>query len=101
MLLHFPVFLNWLDYYKDQHVEGKKACKKGVMGLPCKLCHIRALYHSYWDGEGDQQTSFDNLADTVVFDWTEKSGEHKGQQDAAEFWAEVYDQFMADTMETL
>ena len=101
MLLHLPAFLNWLDYYKDQHVKGKKECKTGKMGLPCKLCHFRTLYHSYWNGEGDHQTSFDNLADLIFYDWTEKYGEHRGQQDAAEFWIEVYEQLMGDTMDIL
>lgn len=101
MLLHLPAFLNWLDYYKDQHIEGEKGCKTGVMGLPCRLCHMRILYHSYWDGEGNHQTSFDNLADTVLFEWNGKYGEHKGQQDAAEFWTEVYEQFLGDMMDIL
>ncbi|KAJ5539210.1 Peptidase C19 ubiquitin carboxyl-terminal hydrolase 2 [Penicillium frequentans] len=101
MLLHLPAFLNWLDYYHDQHVEGKKGCKTGVMTLACKLCHIRNLYHSCWNGEGSHQTSFDNLANTILFDWNKKYGEHKGQQDAAEFWTEVYEQFLGDMMDIL
>ncbi|KAJ6010549.1 hypothetical protein N7451_001961 [Penicillium sp. IBT 35674x] len=101
MLLHLPAFLNWLDDYKHQHIEGDKGCKTGVMGLPCRLCHFRILYHSYWDGEGNYQTSFDNLADTILLEWDAKYGEHKGQQDAAEFWTEVYDQILADMMDIL
>ncbi|KAJ5928039.1 hypothetical protein N7466_006995 [Penicillium verhagenii] len=95
MLLHWPAFLNWLDYYKDQHCEKRGICILGAEALPCKLCQFRELASIYWGTvDGDRTEKFTALTKLIGSEW---GAPPRVQQDVAEYWPEVYRQLRNET----
>ncbi|KAJ5584119.1 uncharacterized protein N7459_003919 [Penicillium hispanicum] len=98
MLLHAPVFLHWVDWYRRHHIPRGETCRLGEDEQECKVCLFHGFCTIYWGSDRtDYKTRFDDFWDLVFNDWA--GGTNEGQQDPAEFFPELYRQFHEDVRE--
>jgi hypothetical protein len=96
MLLHLPVFLSWLKWYRQHHFPNGEDCGLGKDGFECKPCTFYALAEGYWDSSAyDYLQELENLWSRVFSDWDE--GTRSGQQDTIEFLPELLSQLREHT----
>lgn len=96
MLAHAPVILHWVEWYRFQHVPQNRVCQFGQNEGRCKVCLLYDLLLTFWDSDaGDCEATLAELWDRVFPDLN--GGTMTGEQDAAEFWAELYRQLSEDT----
>ena len=100
MLLHSPVFIHWVAWYRKHHIPEGQPCKLGSFKQTCKVCLMHDLCVSYWDNNaGNYEECFQTMWERVFSDWAD--GNNKGQQDTTEFWPELYRQLYEDTRDLL
>ncbi|KAJ5576312.1 Peptidase C19 ubiquitin carboxyl-terminal hydrolase 2 [Penicillium sp. DV-2018c] len=94
MLLHLPVFHNWLNIYIQCHCLDGTPCKMGgstdTGPRECKLCELHKVYQAYWNDEKIPPV-FHELTEKIFQDWKEP-GARKEQEDAEEYLGKVYEQ---------
>lgn len=96
MLLHLPVFLSWLKWYRQHHIPDGERCSLGGDGMECKPCLFYNLAEGYWDSsEFDYLEEMNALWGRVFSDWD--AGNHEGQQDSTEFFSALLNQLREET----
>lgn len=94
VLLHSPVVLNWVNWYKKHHAP-TNACQRGAFGAPCKLCLLHDLSTAYWAGNKKAAINALKTLSAAIF-WTWKGeSEQEGdtQEDAPEYFEQMIEQF--------
>lgn len=99
MLLHLPVFLNWLTHNAERHVPLGQECRIAGQAGRCKLCRFIDVMLGYWVPSRDPNGVIQQFWTRVFQDWN--GGANGGQQDAVEFWAELFRQFKVETRSLL
>ncbi|KAJ6013250.1 hypothetical protein N7540_007841 [Penicillium herquei] len=94
MLFHYPVFLQWLNYYYREHSgREERRCREGTNGMECKLCQFLHLARNYW--EEDEEECFSRhqaFVNIILADWN--NGRHAGrEQNILDFYVELQSQF--------
>lgn len=99
MLAHSLTLLHWLEWYRFHHVAQYKECTDGKNHGRCKLCLLYDVLLTFWvRAAGNCEVTLDALWEQVFPDWND--GTMTGEQDAAEFWSELYRQ-MAEDIKTI
>ena len=109
MLLHAPVFLNWVNWYKEHHAPNGQICKLGENEGPCKICLFHNLSTLYWEGGGrDERLGECNLALAILSaqvwrSWDrfmtegEQGEEGDQEEDSSEYFGHLYEQLKDST----
>lgn len=96
LLLHAPVFCNWLNWYKNHHAPKGYTCQRGEDGKECKVCQFQALCAVYWDGGvGKWKTTLNTITESVYDTW--RADQEDEQSDAGEYLEEVVSQLREAT----
>lgn len=98
MLLHAPVFLNWIAWYKNHHAPDGHPCLV-TKGSPCKICLFHDISTRYWASAEDCDTVLDTLSKEIFLSssGSEEDTEGENEQDAPEYCEQVYEQLKEDT----
>lgn len=96
MLAHTSILMHWVEWYRFNHVPAKQVCTLGKKNGRCKICLLYDVLLTFWHCEaGDCEATVTALWDRIFPDWNK--GKMFGEQDAAEFWSELYRQLYEDT----
>ncbi|OGE57416.1 hypothetical protein PENARI_c002G03951 [Penicillium arizonense] len=88
LLLHAPVFCNWLNWYKNHHAPKGYTCQRGEYGKYCKVCQFQALCAVYWDGGvGKWKAILDTITKSVYDTW--RADQEDEQSDIGEYLEQV------------
>jgi hypothetical protein len=103
MLMHAPVFLNWVNWYKEHHAAENSNCKSGEHGGPCKVCLFHYISTPYWQG-GEQKPRLADcnkataiLSQQVWRAWGRGGQEGRQEEDSPEYFEHLYEQLLQDT----
>ncbi|KAJ5634908.1 hypothetical protein N7528_002750 [Penicillium herquei] len=93
MLLHYPLFLQWLNYYYREHSGPWAECQFGNNGMECKLCQFLHFARNYWRPDVEECLSrHQAIVNIFLADWD--GGNHAGsEQNALDFYIEIQRQF--------
>ncbi|KAJ5727088.1 hypothetical protein N7493_004908 [Penicillium malachiteum] len=93
MLLHYPVFLQWLNYYYREHSGPGTQCQFGTNGMECKLCQFLHFARNYWRRDEEECLSrHQAIVNIFLADWD--GGSHAGsEQNFLDFYIEIQRQF--------
>ncbi|KAJ5728551.1 uncharacterized protein N7483_003059 [Penicillium malachiteum] len=93
MLFHYPVFLQWLNYYYLEHSGRDRRCTEGFDGMDCKLCQFLHLARNYWAEDREECLSrHQAFVNTILADWD--GGSRAGrEQNILAFYIELQSQF--------
>lgn len=95
MLAHSINLLHWIEWYRFKHVVPHQECTAGKNHGRCKACLLYDVILTFWvQGAGDCEITVSAFWDNFFPDWN--AGLMKGEQDAAEFWSELYRQLAED-----
>jgi hypothetical protein len=101
MLMHAPVFLNWVNWYKKHHA-GKDDCEGGQNRGPCKICLFHDISTPYWEGGeseeilGSCDEALDILSAQVWSAWGRQGKEGDIEEDSPEYFEHLYHQLLQD-----
>lgn len=109
MLLHLPVFLNWVRLCVIAHVDPEGECPSGQgpdtedEDTRCKVCLLHDLIDAFWDPKGDKddlKIALGDFWDVIYEDWVDgkpQDGDNQDdQQIIPEFISEILKQLSED-----
>lgn len=92
MILHMPIFYNWLTWYKDHHAPKGHVCKLGSSEegpSECQVCQLAEIFQGYWAGETESwMLTFKSLTHSLLYGW--KPAGVDSEQDPAEYFEVLY-----------
>lgn len=96
MLAHSVNLLHWFEWYRFNHVPQFGECSNGKNSGRCKSCLLYDVLITFWvQAAGNCEVTVTAFWDRFFPDWN--GGAMTGEQDAAEFWDEVYRQLAEET----
>jgi hypothetical protein len=95
MLLHLPIFCNWLDVYLQCHLPDDTPCNMGSSTVTgpreCKLCELHEICTSDWNNE-EIPLVFTQLTKKILQTWKKATTTATAEEDPAEYLEEVFNQ---------
>lgn len=94
MILHMPVFYNWLIWYKDHHAPKGHVCLRGSSEdgpSACPVCQLAEIAQGYWAGKTATESwmpTFEALTHSLLQGW--KPAGVDSEQDPAEYFDVLY-----------
>ncbi|KAJ5196400.1 hypothetical protein N7449_006879 [Penicillium cf. viridicatum] len=94
MILHMPVFYNWLIWYKEHHAPKGHVCLLGSSAdgpSECQVCQLAEIAQGYWAGETETKSwmpTFKSLTRSLLHGW--KPAGVDSEQDPAEYFDVLY-----------
>lgn len=94
MILHMPVFYNWLIWYKQHHAPKGHVCLRGSSKdgpSQCPVCQLAEIAQGYWAGEAETESwtpTFKSLTHSLLHGW--KPTGVDSEQDPAEYFDVLY-----------
>ncbi|KAJ9483725.1 hypothetical protein VN97_g9681 [Penicillium thymicola] len=94
MILHMPVFYNWLIWYKDHHAPKGHLCLLGSSEdgpSACPVCQLAEIAQGYWAGKTVTESwmpTFKALTHSLLQGW--KPAGVDSEQDPAEYFDVLY-----------
>ncbi|KAJ5836171.1 Peptidase C19 ubiquitin carboxyl-terminal hydrolase 2 [Penicillium robsamsonii] len=92
MILHMPIFYNWLIWYKEHHAPEGHVCKLGISEdgpTECQVCQLATIAQGYWAGETKSwKPAFRSLTRLLLRGW--KPAGTDSEQDPAEYFDVLY-----------
>jgi hypothetical protein len=101
MILHMPIFYNWLIWYKNHHAPQGHVCKLGSSEedpMVCRVCQLAEIFQGYWADETDEtdwMSTFDSLTNSLLHSW--KPAGTDSEQDPAEYFGVLYNAIKEST----
>ncbi|KXG49458.1 Peptidase C19, ubiquitin carboxyl-terminal hydrolase 2 [Penicillium griseofulvum] len=101
MILHMPIFYNWLIWYKNHHAPQGHVCKLGSSDddpMECQVCQLAEIFQGYWAGETDEtdwMSTFDSLTKSLLHSW--KPAGTDSEQDPVEYFGVLYNAIKEST----
>ncbi|CAI7649068.1 unnamed protein product [Penicillium glandicola] len=88
MILHMPIFYNWLVWYKRHHAPEGHVCKLSD-GTECRLCQLYEIARGYWIDESKSwMPTFKSFTHSLLHGW--KPAGTDSEQDPAEYFEILY-----------
>ncbi|CAG8907331.1 unnamed protein product [Penicillium egyptiacum] len=92
MILHMPIFYNWLTWYKKHHAPKGHVCNLGLYEegpSQCQVCQLTEISQGYWAGESESwKPTFKALTQSLLNGW--KPAGVDSEQDPAEYFDVLY-----------
>ncbi|OQD94788.1 hypothetical protein PENSOL_c024G04225 [Penicillium solitum] len=94
MILHMPIFYNWLIWYKEHHAPKGHVCLLGPSEdgpSECEVCQLAEIAQGYWAGQAETESwmpTFKSLTNSLLRAW--KPAGVDSEQDPAEYFDELY-----------
>ncbi|KAJ5506279.1 Peptidase C19 ubiquitin carboxyl-terminal hydrolase 2 [Penicillium expansum] len=92
MILHMPIFYNWLIWYREHHAPKGYVCNLGSSEegpSECQVCQLAEISQAYWAGETESwMPTFDSLTHSLLHGW--KPGGVDSEQDPAEYFEVLF-----------
>ncbi|KAJ5383296.1 Peptidase C19 ubiquitin carboxyl-terminal hydrolase 2 [Penicillium concentricum] len=99
MILHMPIFYNWLMWYKEHHAPEGHLCKLGISNegpTECQVCQLATIARGYWAGETKSwKPAFRSLTRSLLQGW--KPAGTDSEQDPAEYFDVLYNAIKSST----
>ncbi|KAJ6186316.1 hypothetical protein N7519_007617 [Penicillium mononematosum] len=96
MILHMPIFYNWLAWYKKHHAPQGHGCSLGIAFSECQVCQLANISQSYWTGSSKTWIpTFGILTESLLLGW--KPAGVDSEQDPAEYFDVLYNAIKEST----
>ncbi|OQE40216.1 hypothetical protein PENCOP_c006G01950 [Penicillium coprophilum] len=99
MILHMPIFYNWLIWYKKHHAPEGHVCRLGFSDegpTECYVCQLAEIAQGYWAGESTSwKPAFRSLTRSLLRSW--KPAGINSEQDPAEYFDILYNAITEST----
>ncbi|KAJ5442349.1 Peptidase C19 ubiquitin carboxyl-terminal hydrolase 2 [Penicillium cf. griseofulvum] len=98
MILHMPIFYNWLIWYKSHHAPKGHLCKLGSSDdgpMECQVCQLAEICQGYWAGETSWKPTFESLTKSLLHGW--KPAGIDSEQDPGEYFDMLYNAITKST----
>jgi hypothetical protein len=96
MILHMPIFYNWLAWYKKHHAPQGHGCRLAIGFTECHVCRLADIAQAYWAGNSRSWLeTFDILTQSILLGW--KPTGAGTEQDPAEYFDVLYKEIKAST----
>ncbi|CAI7672082.1 unnamed protein product [Penicillium crustosum] len=94
MILHMPIFYNWLIWYKEHHAPRGHVCLLGTSEngpSECQVCQVAEIAQGFWAGQAETESwmpTFKSLTNSLLRGW--KPAGVDSEQDPAEYFDVLY-----------
>jgi hypothetical protein len=96
MILHMPIFYNWLAWYKKHHAPQGHGCSRGIAFSECQVCQLANISQAYWAGNSKSwRATFGILTESLLLGW--KPAGVDSEQDPAEYFDVLYNAIKEST----